>query len=152
VAIERHGEEPAVLGFKSRGQEVAELRRLLAGFAAGDHRTLGVICKTQGQAERLFQDIGGEESGAHLLTSQSTGFTKGVVICTVHLAKGLEFDQVVVPEVTESNYATEIDRNLLYIACTRAMHRLTLTFAGRLTKFVASGAGVSFGVAGDRRP
>jgi DNA helicase II / ATP-dependent DNA helicase PcrA len=147
VAIERHGEEPKVLGFKSRGEEVARIRQLIAEFAASGHRTLGIICKTQGQAENLHQAIADEGPGVHLLTSQSTGFAKGVVICTVHLAKGLEFDQVIVPEATEGNYATGMDRNLLYIACTRAMHRLTLTFAGRRTRFVASGADISFGVA-----
>lgn len=56
-----------------------------------------------------------------------------MIVCTAHLAKGLEFDQVLVPEVTDRNYCTSMDRNLLYVACTRAMHRLVLTHAGRLT-------------------
>ncbi len=136
VAIERHGEEPAVLGFENKKAETARIRRLIADFADSGHRTLGIICKTQGQAEELQQTLDGEKTGVHLLTAQSSGFAKGVVICTVHLAKGLEFDQVIVPGATEANYADEIDRNLLYIACTRAMHRLTLTFAGRPTRFV----------------
>ncbi|MFH7320542.1 HelD family protein [Desulfurivibrio sp. D14AmB] len=136
VAIERHGEEPAVLGLANKKAETAHIRRLIADFAGSGHRTLGIICKTQGQAEELQHAIDGEKTGVHLLTAQSTGFAKGVVICTVHLAKGLEFDQVIVPGATEANYACEIDRNLLYIACTRAMHRLTLTFAGRPTRFV----------------
>jgi len=52
------------------------------------------------------------------------------------MAKGLEFDHVIVPSVTEKHYSTQIDKNLLYVACTRAMHRLTVTFAGKMTRFI----------------
>ena len=38
-----------------------------------------------------------------------------------------EFDEVLVPFASFENYQTEVDRSLLYIACTRAMHHLTLT-------------------------
>jgi DNA helicase-2/ATP-dependent DNA helicase PcrA len=53
-----------------------------------------------------------------------------VIITTVHLAKGLEFDEVIVCGVAASNYHSEVERSLLYIACTRAMHRLTVVWTG----------------------
>lgn len=40
---------------------------------------------------------------------------------------GLEFDRVIVPEADADNYANDMERNLLYGACSRAMHRLSLT-------------------------
>jgi DNA helicase-2/ATP-dependent DNA helicase PcrA len=46
------------------------------------------------------------------------------------MAKGLEFDEVIIPQVEEGNYYSEIDRSMLYVAATRAMHRLTLTYSG----------------------
>lgn len=61
---------------------------------------------------------------------ESAGFSTGVTVCTAYLAKGLEFDRVIVPDASASNYRTEMDRNLLYVACTRAMHRLTLLAVG----------------------
>ena len=45
-----------------------------------------------------------------LLTEESVAFVNGVVITTAHMAKGLEFDEVIVPFVTDKNYRTEIDR------------------------------------------
>jgi DNA helicase-2/ATP-dependent DNA helicase PcrA len=51
------------------------------------------------------------------------------------MAKGLEFDEVIVPQATASNYRSEIDRGMLYVAATRAMHRLTLTHSGDFTEF-----------------
>lgn len=52
------------------------------------------------------------------------------------MAKGLEFDQVIVPDVTDNTYTTLMDRNLLYVACRRAMHKLALTFVGELTRLL----------------
>ena len=71
-----------------------------------------------------------------LLSSESAAFTTGIIVTTAHTAKGLEFDEVVVPYVNEKEYHTEMDRSLLYIACTRAMHKLTLTAAGEISHFI----------------
>ncbi|CAH8704812.1 AAA family ATPase [Paenibacillus melissococcoides] len=55
---------------------------------------------------------------------------EGIIVASSHMAKGLEFDHVLVPFCDADNYRTEMDRGLLYIACTRAMHMLTLTYSG----------------------
>ena len=39
----------------------------------------------------------------------------------------------------QETYATDYDRSLLYIACTRAMHRLTLLHTGELSRLIVSG-------------
>jgi DNA helicase-2/ATP-dependent DNA helicase PcrA len=57
-------------------------------------------------------------------------------VTSAHLAKGLEFDQVIVSFVSSAVYQTELDRSLLYIACTRAMHKLDLTYFGELTALI----------------
>ena len=49
----------------------------------------------------------------------------------------LEFDEVIVPDVDQDTYRTEKDRGLLYIACTRAMHRLTIMYAGERSQLLA---------------
>ncbi len=168
VAVERHGEEPRVLPFGSSAEEAAFVRSEIAAFRESPHRTMGIICKTQRQAEKLHGKLTGEWEDAaggggkavgekkagdgatsgnggvaggrvsavsgkpeiHLLSPGSAALSSGVNITTAHLAKGLEFDRVIVPQVTANNYATEIDKSMLYIACTRAMHRLSLSHTG----------------------
>ncbi|MFY0992975.1 HelD family protein, partial [Halomonas sp. C05BenzN] len=127
-AIERHGEEPQVIKARTRKEEIATIGELARDFTDSEHHTLGIICKTQKQATKVFEAL---ESGEHgeferlqLLGEKSTAFGRGIVVCTAHMAKGLEFDRVIVPEVTAKHYATDMERNLLYVACTRAMHRL----------------------------
>ncbi|MNW57804.1 Helicase IV [compost metagenome] len=65
-----------------------------------------------------------------LLDFSSDRFNEGIMITSAHMAKGLEFDQVIIPFCDAVNYRTELDRSMLYIACTRAMHVLALTFCG----------------------
>ncbi|GAA4496012.1 UvrD-helicase domain-containing protein [Hymenobacter ginsengisoli] len=136
IALERHGPEPVVAHFDSPAAELAGLPQLVAAFQGSGHQSLGVICKTMRQAEVVHQEL--QAPGVQLLTAESTAFTEGVIITTTYLAKGLEFDEVIVPFVTAQTYRTEVDKGMLYIACTRAMHRLTLTYTQAISPFLAT--------------
>ena len=134
--VERHGPEPRVLGFTTRAREAGHLVELIDAFRRSDHHLLGIIAKTRKQAERLHRSLSRRCDDLHLLNEQSAAFSAGVIIMSAHLAKGLEFDRVIVPEASADNYHTIMDRNLLYVACTRAMHRLTLTHTGAPTPLI----------------
>lgn len=134
-AIERHGEEPVIALFKTEAEELFHINKLIREFEASDYNSLGIICKTQDQADKLYELLK-DEFKVGLLNAVSVAFGSGIVITTAHLAKGLEFDNVIVPFCTEKNYDTEPDKQMLYVACTRAMHRLQLTCSGKLTSFL----------------
>lgn len=134
IAMERHGPEPVIREFKNNTEETEEIRRLIDFFKNSGHHSMAIIAKTHQQSKFLFSAL--KSTGVHLLTADSTSFKSGVVITTAHLAKGLEFDEVVVPFVSARNYHTDVDQRMLYIACTRAMHRLTLTYSTELTPLI----------------
>ena len=46
------------------------------------------------------------------------------------MSKGLEFDEVIILDADSETYKTQYDKGLLYIAATRAMHRLTILYTG----------------------
>ncbi len=131
--IARHGEEPTVMKFGSADEEVAGIARLIADFRRSGYKSLGIVCKTESQATELHEKLADHD--IFLLTSRSHAFARGVVVTSAHMAKGLEFDEVVIPRVTDQNYRSEIDRGMLYVAATRAMHRLTLTHEGQKSKW-----------------
>lgn len=85
---------------------------------------------------RLHQALSNGENGIHLLDGKSVSFGEGIVVTSAHLAKGLEFDHVIVPFGSRNNYNTEPDRQMLYIACTRAMHCLEFSYTGSITPFL----------------
>ncbi|MFU8822185.1 MAG: HelD family protein [Gammaproteobacteria bacterium] len=139
-AMKRHGEPPEVVQCKRPAQMIERIRAEIEAFHASGHHSLAVIAKTQKQANRLHKALADAGVEARLLGADSTGFSTGVIVCAAHLAKGLEFDRVVVAGVEASNYRTAMDRNLLYVACTRAMHRLTLVSVGAPSPLLPPGA------------
>ncbi|PKP12108.1 MAG: helicase [Bacteroidetes bacterium HGW-Bacteroidetes-4] len=136
-AIERHGEEPRLILCKNNEEEFSKIKSLITKFEEGDFNSLGIICKTQKQADHLHEALKNSYD-INLLNAVSVAFGRGIVITTAHLAKGLEFDKVIVPYCTEKNYRTEPDKQMLYVACTRAMHKLFITHTGKLTQLIAS--------------
>ncbi|MBT1702204.1 HelD family protein [Chryseosolibacter indicus] len=136
IAMERHGEEPEVKRFENNIEELEEIKKRIAVFKESGHQSLGIICKTQEQAEFAYEEL--KQPRVHLLTADSTVFKDGIIITTAHLAKGLEFDEVIVPFASARNYQTEVDKRMLYIACTRAMHQLLLTYSRESISFIES--------------
>jgi DNA helicase-2/ATP-dependent DNA helicase PcrA len=136
IPLERHGQEPAVVRCNDQADELAAIQQLIADFNTSGNNSLGIICKTLRQAEQAYQAL--QAPGVQLLTEESTSFKEGVILTTAHLAKGLEFDAVVVPFASARNYKTEVDKSMLYVACTRAMHQLTLTYSGAVTTFLSA--------------
>ncbi len=88
-------------------------------------QSIGLLCKTENNAIRLFQKIK-SEIDIQLIRSGSISDLQGVFIIPVYMSKGLEFDAVVICDADCHNYHDEDDKNLLYVACTRALHRLSL--------------------------
>lgn len=134
VAVERHGPEPEVKGFQRSIDEEEEIKQLVNRFRRSQHQSLAIICKTPSHAKAMSKLLHAPD--VFLLTEESTSFRAGVVITTVPLAKGLEFDEVLVPYASADQYQTDLDKRLLYIACTRALHQLTVTFTKERSRFL----------------
>ncbi|MEX2454756.1 MAG: 3'-5' exonuclease [Rhodospirillaceae bacterium] len=130
IPMERHGEEPQVVPCRDAREAMMRITREIRAFEASGHTTLAILAKTQPQAARLHEKLAEAGIAARLVDDVSAGFSTGILVCTTHLAKGLEFDRVVIPDASEKLFATEMDRNLLYVACTRAMHVLTVISIG----------------------
>lgn len=137
IPIERHGEEPTLTGLDSEAGEIAYIAGRISAFRQSGYNSLGIICKSQPQAERLYNSLKKDCDSIILLDFASEEFNNGVVVTSCHMSKGLEFDWVIVPDCSDNIYSTELDRSLLYIACTRAMHVLELTFHGNQSELVA---------------
>jgi len=136
VAMERHGPAPDVQVVESRKEALARIAAMIEDFRGSDHTTLAILAKTQGEAKRLHKALSEAGTDARLLEEGSAGFSTGLLVCTPHLAKGLEFDRVIVPDASAAVFSTEMDRNMLYVACTRAMHRLSLVSVGPPSPFL----------------
>ncbi len=126
--VARHGEKPQILQFGSAVEELSGIMGLISTYRKSGYKSLGIICKTEQQAREMADVLKSYANDISFLSSQSSAFVQGIVITSAHMAKGLEFDEVIIPQTDERNSRSEIDKSMLYVAVTRAMHRLTLTF------------------------
>lgn len=133
IAIERHGSNPRITKCENAEDRVGDI---IKEFKESGYGSLGIICKTQTQAEELYGKISKRNPDITLLDSGSKKFKSGIIVTTAYISKGLEFDQVVVIDCDVANYKNTIDRGMLYIACTRAMHKLELLYTNELTKLI----------------
>ena len=128
--VARHGEKPQVIHYKNEKEELSGILDLISVYRESVYKSLGIICKTETQAKVIANELKQYADDIHFLSNQSSAFVQGIIITSAHMAKGLEFDEVIIPQADDNNYHSEIDRNMLYVAATRAMHRLTLTYSG----------------------
>jgi DNA helicase-2/ATP-dependent DNA helicase PcrA len=134
--IERHGQKPQIKYCETEENEISEISQIVAEFIKSKNKSMGIICKTQLQADMLYQRIKKLYNQMHVLNSQSASFSNGIIISTAHMAKGLEFDHVIIPQCNAGNYNSETDKQMFYVACTRAMHQLNMTYTGIPTDFI----------------
>lgn len=134
--MERYGEQPEVRKLKNCEEELNCIKSWISNFEDSQYLSLGIICKTQKQADELLHQLQ-ELFEVNLLNAVSVAFGSGIVVTTAHLAKGLEFDEVIAPFCSNKNYQTEPDRQMLYLACTRAMHRLRVSYFGEGSSFIS---------------
>lgn len=133
--VERHGDAPEIICCGDSWEELVKTGEKIKAFKAGGNATLGIITKTNAKAKALCQSLS-EDFTMQLLTPDSRQFLKGVTVTSVQMSKGLEFDEVIILSADDETYHTDFDRKLLYIACTRAMHKLSLLYTGKLTGLI----------------
>jgi len=136
ICVERHGFEPSIIACSS-DSDILEYLVDLAVTRTGQS-SLAVICKTTKQAVAYHAAFSERGIETVLLKESGKVISASVMITTPLIAKGLEFDSVAIPETDTRHYSSDIDRQLLYIACTRAMHELILLHTGELTSLLLS--------------
>lgn len=123
--------EPAVVHHEPTELHLAEwLARELDAIQRDDSRaTIAVIARTALAARRLAALLRGATPARLVLDGR---FTHGAAqITSVDQVRGLEFDFVVVPDATGAAYPdTPTSRRALYVAITRARHRVAVASVG----------------------
>ena len=133
-AILRHGEEIRTLNHKVNienlgEKETKELMSLIKKEFEKGSITCALVCRDREHAKRTYEKISKYEN---YLEKDIVDFTEedyktGLLILPVENAKGLEFDSVIILDVNSDTYPdTELSTRLLYVAITRALHRLII--------------------------
>ena len=124
--VVNEGPDPRFHRWNSRDESLAHLKRSLRVLLTKEPRSLtAIICRYKGDAQSIYAAMK-DLPGVRLQTGSLT-FEPGVLITNAHQVKGLEFGGVILWNPTRKAYPdTEIGKNLLYVAITRASNRLAI--------------------------
>lgn len=121
--VVRHGIPPAFHKMDKLDAETVET--LLIEIKGRGHHSVALICKTSTEAKYIADSLA-SHFPVQLLEDHSDIDQTKLLIVPSHLAKGLEFDAVIVIAIDVPFRNHSIDRKLLYVAMTRPMHELHL--------------------------
>src|SRR5690625_6808078 len=88
------------------------------------------------EARELSQLLRASYQDVQLIDVETHTFKEGIHVIPVYLAKGIEFDGVIVYDASAHQYLNELERHILYTACTRAMNDLTVIVMGGISRFL----------------
>ncbi|MBC2104739.1 UvrD-helicase domain-containing protein [Listeria booriae] len=133
--FERDGEKPSFVLCMDGQERDAKLRHTLSGLVGKEYGTIAVICKTAAESAAIYELLS-PAFDVQLATEHSYSYDSGIIVLPAYLAKGIEFDAVIIPDASAHNYEKSFEQNLFYTACTRAMHELGLFAVGDKTPFM----------------
>lgn len=136
VPFNRHGEKPVVIQANNEQERNELVYEQLQHYKRLHMGTIAVICKTAQECEEAFSYLKQKEKAIRLITKSSSEYDKGVLIIPSYLAKGVEFDAVIIFNGSKDRYHDESVRKLFYTACTRAMHALTICYVNEISPFL----------------
>ncbi|CAM3202070.1 RNA polymerase recycling motor HelD [Leuconostoc rapi] len=122
-AFNRDGDKPMVYTLPSESDMLVKLQQQLTQHTL-NHDTTAIITKTRDDAQQLAAQL--DSQSVTLIQSENQRLAKGAIIVPSYLAKGLEFDAVIIWHADNTRYGDDSERRLLYTVASRAMHTLTL--------------------------
>lgn len=130
--VKRHGKDVEFKLFDCEEKEIRYLREVIKEYPG---KSMAIVCKNKKMAGKLYLGLS-DLDNVSLLDIKGKKIQRGVVVSSVSLVKGLEFDKVVVFDASSNTYHSSIDRNYFYIACSRAINELLIISSGDFTNFI----------------
>lgn len=135
--LHRPGSVPEVVQIATPEKIIESIAQKIVEFQGAGYRSIAIICKNNQDSVLVYESLKAQTT-VGLITKEESIFKQGVMVMPVYLAKGLEFDAVIVHDVSRDKYYREWERKILYVACTRALHHLTLFYSGQLSPLITS--------------
>jgi len=135
----RHGPAPVLREVEqdTARETAAQIRRLTQAGC----KSVAIVLKLprdcsllHAQLEKILPDL-----PIRLLTEDDTEYRAGVMVLPAYLTKGLEFDGVILPDISRKTWPDDVlHARLLYVCLTRPLHHLVCLYQGEATQLLAT--------------
>lgn len=136
--VVRHGEEVNILEIVEEKNIPEVIAKKIIEYKEKGYKTIAVISKTDLLSNYINDDLAALGINIPNVSENDDLSDEKFRICTIsnQLAKGLEFDAVIINNANENIYSSsnQLDMKLLYVAVTRALHELDIVYTGEVSK------------------
>ena len=119
-AIRKDNNKPVVFRKNTKDLKISLLNDIT--HLQNEYKSTAIITKDNREAEKLYELLN-DQIDISLVDATTKKFKKNLIIIPAYVAKGLEFDSVIIYNDRNNSYRKN-ERNLLYVACTRCQHEL----------------------------
>ena len=99
-----------------------------------NYKSIAIIGKDMSECKELQKNLSKVRDDVKLIQGKDSEYNAGISIVPSYLAKGLEFDCVIIANANKEKYEdNSLDKKLLYVTITRAMSKLDVFYVGEIT-------------------
>ena len=129
---------PVVKTKVKKVDEIEYISNRVSYYLKEGFKSIAIVYKDQSDMLKLNKKLKNLNIESEIIYKDQEKYNGGVCILTSYLSKGLEFDVVIVVDADEKVYKSDnvLDMKLLYVAMTRALHRLELVYDNNICKYL----------------
>ena len=139
TSVQNAGVPPVVIECENKSDYECEIQRVVNEALDCSQGITAIITTTWEAANNISKMLTDEQKNSVQFMEQRADLPEnGVILLDVALAKGLEFNNVIVPDVQERAFEDEaLSKRKLYTAISRATQKVTLISNGPMIKLLA---------------
>lgn len=116
---------------------ISNINERIDTYLQSGYKSIAIIGKDMVECKQIEEEISKIRDDVKLITGKDSEYNSGISIVPSYLAKGLEFDCVIISNASEMQYTnSSLDIKLLYVTITRAMSKLDIFYMGEMTELL----------------
>jgi len=135
IPVNRHGNVPSIKKVQSIGELYDEMVNSIQLFEEKGYKKIAILTATKQGAIDTFDQLKRRNvTQMEVITEGHQELKEKIVIIPSYLVKGLEFDAVMIEDVSDETFKDETHHaKMLYMSITRAHHDLHMFYRGSLS-------------------
>lgn len=119
---------------KNIDELISSINNRINEYLQNDYKSIAIIGKDMNECEEIEKKLRKTRKDIKLIKGKDSEYNSGNSVIPSYLAKGLEFDCVIISNANEEKYTySSLDIKLLYVTITRAMSKLDIFYTGEIT-------------------
>ncbi len=136
LPVIRHGEDVEYIRFLDEAEQLNRIINNIRDYKNKGFNSIAVICKDEKEAVDIYNKLKENNIELSNIIASDSKYLGGICTITNYLAKGLEFDGVIISDASKEKYKIDktIDMKLLYVSMTRPLHELKVLYKNEINE------------------